>query len=61
MRVLIAEDDQVSRRVVDLRLKAWGHDVVITKDGAEAWATLQRNDAPRLAILDLDDARYEWS
>jgi len=52
MRILIAEDDSVSRRVVDLRLKAWGHDVVITKDGAEAWATLQRNDAPRLAILD---------
>ena len=34
------------------QVKAWGHDVVITKDGAEAWATLQRNDAPRLAILD---------
>jgi CheY-like chemotaxis protein len=52
MRILIAEDDPVSRRVLDLRLKAWGHEVVITKDGAEAWAALQRNDAPRLAILD---------
>jgi len=52
MRILIAEDDPVSRRVLDLRLKAWGHEVVMTKDGAEAWAALQRNDAPRLAILD---------
>jgi sigma-B regulation protein RsbU (phosphoserine phosphatase) len=52
MRILIAEDDPVSRRILDLRLKAWGHEVVITKDGAEAWAALQRNDAPRLAILD---------
>ena len=52
MKILIAEDDQVSRRVLALRLKAWGHEVVITKDGTEAWAALQRNDAPRLAILD---------
>ena len=52
MRILIAEDDPVLRRVLDLRLKAWGHEVVIAKDGAEAWAALQRDDAPRLAILD---------
>ena len=52
MRILIAEDDPVSRRVLDLRLKAWGHEVVVTKDGDEAWAALQHNDAPRLAILD---------
>jgi CheY-like chemotaxis protein len=52
MRILIAEDDPVLRRVLDLRLKAWGHEVVIAKDGAEAWAGLQRDDAPRLAILD---------
>lgn len=52
MRILIAEDDPVSRRILNLKLKAWGHEVVVTKDGAEAWAALQRNDAPRLAILD---------
>ena len=52
MRILIAEDDPVSRRVLDLRLQAWGHEVVMTKDGEEAWAALQRNDAPRLVILD---------
>jgi DNA-binding response OmpR family regulator len=52
MKILIAEDDPVSRRILDLRLKAWGHEVVIAKDGAEAWAALQGNDAPHLAILD---------
>jgi phosphoserine phosphatase RsbU/P len=52
MRILIAEDDPVSLHILELRLKAWGHEVVITRDGAEAWAALQRSDAPRLAILD---------
>ena len=37
MKILIAEDDGVSRRVLETRLEKWGHQVVITKDGAEAW------------------------
>ncbi|MCK5094186.1 MAG: response regulator, partial [Spirochaetes bacterium] len=37
MKILIAEDDAVSRRVLETRLEKWGHQVVITKDGAEAW------------------------
>ncbi|MBM3290083.1 MAG: response regulator transcription factor, partial [Candidatus Hydrogenedentes bacterium] len=52
MRILIAEDDAVSRKILEAYLKKWGHDVVVTKDGAEAWGQLEREDAPRLAVLD---------
>jgi CheY-like chemotaxis protein len=52
MRILIAEDDVVSRRVLETMLVKCGHEVIVTRDGAEAWEALQREDAPRLAILD---------
>jgi sigma-B regulation protein RsbU (phosphoserine phosphatase) len=52
MRILIAEDDDVSRRVLELTLAAAGHDLVATKNGAEALSVLESENAPRLAILD---------
>jgi len=33
-------------------LANWGHEVVVTSDGNEAWARLGEADAPKLAILD---------
>jgi DNA-binding response OmpR family regulator len=52
MRILIAEDDITSRTLLKHMLAEWGYEVVATKDGNEAWETLQAEDAPRLAILD---------
>lgn len=52
MRVLIAEDDMVSRRVLAATLDKFGYEVVVATDGAEAWDALRRADAPHLAILD---------
>lgn len=52
MRVMIAEDDVVSRRILESTLVKWGYEVVTAGDGAEAWALLQRTDAPKLVILD---------
>jgi two-component system, cell cycle response regulator len=52
MRILIAEDDCVSRRVLESMLRNWGHTVVVTCDGNEAWQRLQEEDAPKLVILD---------
>jgi two-component system cell cycle response regulator len=52
MRILIAEDDPVSRRVLEAKLAKWGYDVVVTCDGNEAWRALQADDSPGLAILD---------
>lgn len=52
MKILIAEDDPVSRRLLEATLIKWGYEVVVTDDGAEAWEALQQADAPSVAILD---------
>jgi DNA-binding response OmpR family regulator len=52
MKLLIAEDDPISRRVLEATLTKWGYEVVVTSDGVQAWEALQQEDAPRLAILD---------
>lgn len=52
MRILIAEDDPVSSRLLAATLSNWGHDVVTIDNGLEAWAALQKDEAPRLAIID---------
>jgi len=50
--VLIAEDDPASRRLLEGTLRRWGHEVVVTIDGDDAWRALQRPEAPSVAILD---------
>lgn len=52
MKILIADDDPVSRRMLESLLKKWGYEVITTCDGNEAWQTLQEQDAPQLVILD---------
>ena len=52
MRILIAEDDLTSRTVLTGMLRRNGFDVVVTANGAEALAVLEKPGAPRLAILD---------
>jgi DNA-binding response OmpR family regulator len=52
MRVLIAEDDPVSRYVLEAMLKNWAYDLVVTSTGLEAWEALQGEHAPQLAVLD---------
>lgn len=51
MRVLIADDDPVSRHLLARTLAAWGYEVAVARDGTEAWRFLQERDYP-LAILD---------
>ena len=53
MRILIAEDDAVSRRILETLLRKWSYEVVTVFDGEEAWAQLQKPDAPHLAVLDI--------
>lgn len=50
--ILIAEDDAVFRRVLEAWLGKWGYSVAVTSDGQQAWEVLQKEDAPKLAILD---------
>lgn len=52
MKILIAEDDPVSKRVLEEFLRKWGHQVVAVTNGADAWSVLQTEDPPRIAILD---------
>jgi CheY-like chemotaxis protein len=52
MDILIAEDDQISRRALEVTVGKWGHRVVVTTDGQAAYEVLTQPDAPRLAILD---------
>ncbi|MBI3602888.1 MAG: diguanylate cyclase [Nitrospirae bacterium] len=52
MKALIADDDQISQRILKTALSKWGYEVTAVQDGAEAWEALQRADSPQLAILD---------
>jgi sigma-B regulation protein RsbU (phosphoserine phosphatase) len=52
MKILVAEDDPVSRLLLETHLKKWGHEPLTATDGAAAWEIMQREDAPALAILD---------
>jgi DNA-binding response OmpR family regulator len=51
MKVLIADDDPVSRRLLENYLKKWGHEVVATASGAEAWQCFEQQEFP-LVISD---------
>ena len=52
MRILIAEDDLVSRKMLEATLTRWGYEVLVTCDGQSALQALTGPDAPRVAILD---------
>lgn len=46
MRVLIAEDSAVARKVLERNLKELGYEVVAAQDGAEAWQAYQAAPTP---------------
>lgn len=52
MKTLIADDDALSRRVLESILGKMEHEVITARNGTEAWEILQANDGPCLAILD---------
>ena len=52
VRVLIADDSSLVRRMLERLVSSWGYEPVACADGDEAWRALQEKDAPVLAILD---------
>jgi DNA-binding response OmpR family regulator len=52
MRILVAEDQAVSRHILVANLRKWGYDVAAVEDGTQAWKALEAENAPQLAILD---------
>lgn len=52
MRILIAEDDPISRKVLEATLIKWNYEVLVAGDGVQAWQIIQRDNSLDLAILD---------
>ncbi len=51
MKIVIAEDDPVSRCFLEVTLAKWGYEVIAVCDGNQAWEAYQR-ERPTIAILD---------
>lgn len=50
--VLVADDDAISRIMLQSCLAKWGLNVTAAQDGLQAWHELEKLDAPSLIILD---------
>jgi sigma-B regulation protein RsbU (phosphoserine phosphatase) len=44
MKILIAEDERISRRSLERQMEQWGHEVVAVEDGNQAWAAFQASE-----------------
>ena len=52
MKILVADDDAVSRRMMKHVLERSGYEVVVAENGREAVEALAESDGPRLALID---------
>lgn len=52
MKILVADDDPVSRRLIQRTLENSGYEVVVVVNGKEAVIELAKPDGPRLALID---------
>jgi diguanylate cyclase (GGDEF)-like protein len=52
LKILLADDDPISRRIVERMLQALEYEVVTAENGQQAIDRLSRDDSPRLALLD---------
>jgi two-component system cell cycle response regulator len=52
LKILIAEDDPISRKLLQKALERSGYDVLAVENGKQALEALCALDAPRLALLD---------
>jgi diguanylate cyclase (GGDEF)-like protein len=52
MKILIADDDPISRRMMQKMLQDDGYEVVMAEDGLRAAYELSVQDGPRLALID---------
>jgi predicted signal transduction protein with EAL and GGDEF domain len=51
-RILIADDDAITRRLLEKTLEQAGFEVAVAENGRKALEFLSRTDGPRLALLD---------
>ncbi|HZZ78975.1 MAG TPA: response regulator transcription factor, partial [Gemmataceae bacterium] len=51
VKILLAEDDDIIRKMIESLLRFHGYDVEGVPNGAAAWNILRRPDSPRVALL----------
>jgi two-component system cell cycle response regulator len=52
VKILIADDDSISRRLLERTLQHSGYEVITAEDGRQAASELSKTDGPRLALVD---------
>jgi diguanylate cyclase (GGDEF)-like protein len=52
VKILIADDEPVARRVLERTLQQLGHDVTVVPNGTDALTVLMAPEGPRMAIVD---------
>lgn len=52
MKILIAEDNAITLKMLKRKLGSWGYEVVSFTDGKAAWEKLQQDDTLNLLLLD---------
>jgi two-component system cell cycle response regulator len=52
VKILIADDDAVSRRLMERMLQSSGYEVITAANGLQASLELSKPDGPRLALID---------
>jgi diguanylate cyclase (GGDEF)-like protein len=52
MKILIADDDTISRKMMERILRQMGYEVLVAENGTDALKELLKPDGPRLALLD---------
>jgi len=51
-RVLIAEDETVTRLILKHWILRWGYEIIVVESGNEAWQVLQKDRPPEIVIVD---------
>jgi len=52
LKILIADDSEITRLMLYHKLSEWGYEIEIANDGEEAWEILCQENPPTLAIID---------
>jgi diguanylate cyclase (GGDEF)-like protein len=52
MKILVADDDSISRTLMQRTLQKFGYEVVLAENGRMAVEILAKSDGPRLALVD---------
>ena len=53
MKIMIAEDERITRRKLQRQLEKWGHEVTAAEDGRQAWQQFQRHNF-EIVVTDWD-------